>query len=290
MHIEIESSSGFCFGVLKAVEKAEAGLKEHEQLYCLGAIVHNEEETKRLQQQGLIPIDYDTFRQLKNTRVLLRAHGEPPETYQIARKNNIELIDGTCPIVLKLQQRVKNILKDNPATNVIIFGKKNHPEVIGLSGQVSYKTQIVSSIDEIDKLDLTPPVHLLSQTTMPREEYETIQLKIHEQLTHQGINVEENLKCMHSVCGKVANRRQKVREFSEKQDVVIFVAGRESSNGKQLYEVCSQANPNCYYISSLSEIEKSWFINAEKTGICGATSTPQWLMQNVADEIVRMIN
>jgi len=287
--IEIEASSGFCFGVVKAIEKAEKGLTDTQKLYCLGDIVHNEAENDRLRQRGLEIIDYETFRTLKNTTVLLRAHGEPPSTYETAKQNNITLIDGTCPIVLKLQQRIKKIKNENPGRQIVVFGKHNHPEVKGLAGQCDDKITVVDSVEEAYEVNLMPPVYLISQTTMPAYHYLEVQKVIKNRVVGMGFDAADFFDCAQSVCGQVSTRREKVAAFAREKDLVIFVAGKNSSNGKQLFETCKQANQNCYFISNIDEMQAAWFTNADKIGICGATSTPQWYMQKVAESIEQLV-
>jgi len=289
MNIEIDKGSGFCFGVVRVIELAEKALDEDGKLYCLGDIVHNNREVDRLKDKGLIVVDYDEFRQLKNCKVLIRAHGEPPETYRIAEKNNIELIDGTCRVVLKLQQRIKEKYEKMKPDHgqIVVYGKKGHAEVRGLTGHIGNKAIIIESFEDLEKIDLTKPLHLFSQTTKSKEGYANIFKKIKEM--YQGnSNKEIFLQCTDSICAQISRRSPKIREFCSKHDVIIFVSGEKSSNGKILFEECKKENCNTHFVSSENEIKDSWFINAKSVGICGATSTPKWLMEEIA-EIIKKI-
>jgi len=275
--IKIDQNSGFCFGVEAAIKKAEEELKNGKKIYCLGQIVHNDVEVKRLKDMGLITLDYDEFKQLKNADVLLRAHGEPPETYKIAEENNINLIDATCPIVTKFQKRVKKAHEEaKNEDQVVIYGKKTHPEVIGLNGQTGYKAIIIENEEDLSKINFNKPVKLYAQTTKSVKAYKKISDLIQNK-SGTEINA-ENLKINNTLCGQVSNREPKLEEFAKKHDVIIFVSGKNSSNGKMLYNVCKQANKNTYFISSTKELKLEWFRNAKSIGICGATSTPGWIM------------
>ncbi|SEH05464.1 4-hydroxy-3-methylbut-2-enyl diphosphate reductase [Candidatus Venteria ishoeyi] len=281
MIVEIEGSSGFCFGVHKAVEKAEEILQSEEKLYCLGDIVHNGQEISRLEKLGLITIDHHQFKTLKNCKVLLRAHGEPPSTYLLAAENNIELIDATCPIVLSLQKKIQKTYQDSLKDNqVVIYGKAAHPEVISLIGQTNKQAKIIEDISEIDKIDFSKPISLYAQTTMDTAKYKELE----NEIQNRKIG---NLKLttVNSICGAVSGREDKLNEFAGTKEIVVFVAGKKSSNGKMLFEICKEANPNSYYISNPDELNNAWFYNMEFVGICGATSTPQWLLNHVADKI-----
>jgi 4-hydroxy-3-methylbut-2-enyl diphosphate reductase len=287
MQIEIDNQSGFCYGVVKAIQKAEYELSTDGKLYCLGDIVHNNAEINRLESLGLITITHNEFRNLHNCKVLIRAHGEPPETYEIAKQNNIEIIDASCPVVLKLQSRIRKGFeeKQHPETQVVIYGKQGHAEVVGLVGQVGGNAIVVSKPEDLDKVDFSKPILLYSQTTKGLDGFQliqdTIRTKMEEVFHSKDIPFEVN----DTICRQVANRVPRLREFSAKHDVIIFVSGKSSSNGKQLYEICLSVNAKTFMVSDAKEIEKEWFSNAKSVGICGATSTPMWLMQQVADYI-----
>jgi 4-hydroxy-3-methylbut-2-enyl diphosphate reductase len=286
MKVEIDPSSGFCFGVVRAIEMAEKVLDGEGKLYCLGDIVHNNREVDRLKKKGLTVIDYEEFKQLKNCKVLIRAHGEPPETYQIAEKNNIELIDGTCQVVLKLQLRIREKyekLKPDKG-QIVIYGKKGHAEVRGLSGQTENKAIIVESFEDLKKIDVSKPLHLFAQTTKSKEGYNDIFEEIRK-MYKTGSDKEIYLHCTNSICAQVATRSAKVRDFCKNHDVIVFVSGKKSSNGKILFEACQKVNSKSHFVSEKHEIKESWFINATSVGICGATSTPKWLMEEIAEVI-----
>ncbi len=285
MKVEINKDSGFCFGVINTIQIAEDILKKEGHLYCLGEIVHNEREIRRLEEKGLETITYDKYRELKNCKVLLRAHGEPPETYQTAQRNNIELIEGTCPVVLKLQERVRlsyEELQHNKG-QVVIYGKKNHPEIIGLLGRAGNSAIIIEKAEDLDQVNFSRPVHLYSQTTKSREQYEEIVNIVRTKAS--ALKTEPFIRCAKSTCGQVADRAKKLREFSREHDVILFVSGKKSSNGKYLFSECHAINPRSYFISDINEIDPAWIENAGSVGICGATSTPQWLMEQVAGYI-----
>lgn len=283
MEINIDKNSGFCFGVVYAIEHAEKELEKNNTLYCLGDIVHNNVEVKRLEDKGLITIDHQKFKKLKDCKVLIRAHGEPPETYEIANKNNIELIDATCPVVLKLQQKIKKGFTDISEKNgqLVIFGKKGHAEVIGLLGQTGGRGIVISGKEDLDKLDFTKPINIFSQTTKSLIEYAEIRQEIEKRISKSLSFISNN-----SICGAVSHRDKQLKKFSTENDIVIFVSGKKSSNGKMLYEVCKKENDNTYFISDSDELDKKWFTGAKKTGICGATSTPAWLMEKVKNKII----
>lgn len=286
MIIEIDPHAGFCFGVKEAIEKAEVELVNAESLLCLGEIVHNREETRRLEGQGLKTIDRDQFRELKNAKVLIRAHGEPPETYETARKNNITLVEATCPIVLKLQKRVHDAwleMKEKGGL-VIIAGKRNHPEVLGLEGQADHHAIVVESMDELKKIQLDKPVRMFAQTTFDREEYDRMKAWASDILDHDG-QKEKKFKSYHSICGQVSNRVPKLKSFCSIHDVIIFVSGKNSSNGKNLFDHCKAVNPRSYFVSTPEELDEQWIRDAKSIGISGATSTPRWLMENIAEKI-----
>lgn len=280
LHIEIDDGSGFCFGVTTAIRKAEEELAERKNLYCLGDIVHNGRECDRLHEHGLETIDHKAFASLKGGRVLLRAHGEPPSTYALAQKNNITLIDATCPVVLNLQRRIKKVYdeKDNP--QIVIYGKHGHAEVLGLVGQTNGEAIVISDIKEIDKVDLTRNTYLFSQTTKPLEGFQEI---IDYLTTH--IQAPAEFKYFDTICRSVSNRLPNVQDFARKHDVVLFVCGLKSSNGRVLFEACRKVNPNTYLIDDPAKLESQWFEGAESVGICGATSTPKWLMERCAEQV-----
>ena len=280
MKVVIDHKSGFCFGVVNAINKAEETLAKGEKLYCLGDIVHNGMEVKRLESIGLITIDRKQYFTLKNCRVLLRAHGEPPETYQYAQANNIELIDATCPVVLKLQQRVSKAFRDMQQQNgqIILFGKKGHAEVIGLNGQTNNQAIIVENETDLSKIDTDKPAYLFSQTTKSIDHFNQL-AKIIDKKLNQPMIVKD------TICRQVSNRVPRLKEFAARHDVLIFVGGKKSSNAKFLFDVCKQSNPNSYFVSSTEDLNYDWFAGKSSTGICGATSTPQWLMEQVAKTI-----
>ena len=283
MIIEIDDGSGFCFGVTTAIKKAEEELARGEKLYCLGDIVHNGMECDRLRDMGLITINHDEMRQLHNAKVLLRAHGEPPETYELARKNNIEIIDATCPVVLKLQKRIKEQYDENNDRQIVIFGKKGHAEVLGLVGQTQSKAIVIESSDEVTKLDFSRDIYLYSQTTKSLDEFNSIieYIKAH-------ISPDATFKSFDTICRSVANRMPNISKFAAKHDLILFVCGRKSSNGKVLYNECLRVNPNSHLIEDPKEIDPTWLECIESVGICGATSTPRWLMEQCSEAIQKM--
>lgn len=281
MIIEIDKNSGFCFGVVEAIRKAEETLQQQDVLYCLGDIVHSEAEVERLTQKGLKTIDYDQYFTMKDTTVLLRAHGEPPSTYEYARQNNIQLIDATCPVVLKLQQRIRKGRESDKIENtqVVIYGKKNHAEVNGLVGQTYGKAIVIENVDEIDKIDFTRPIELYSQTTKDLEGFHLLAVA----LKNRAIDVP--VKIHDTVCRQVANRIPAIQKFSARFGLIIFVSGQKSSNGKMLFHICQSVNPNSKFISSIEEIDEQWITSIDSVGICGATSTPKNLLEEVAEAV-----
>ncbi|MBP7102557.1 MAG: 4-hydroxy-3-methylbut-2-enyl diphosphate reductase [Bacteroidales bacterium] len=285
MQITIDKNSGFCFGVVRAIEVAEKNLKKDNQLYCLGDIVHNNEEVKRIADMGLQIITHEEFAGLRDTKVLIRAHGEPPETYAIAKKNNIQLIDATCVVVLKLQNDIKKSFEDNRFKDgqILIFGKTGHAEVVGLLGQTTNKGIVISSLEDIDKIDYTKPAKLYSQTTQSVEEYEVIIRAIQERYAQKG-NA-HIFRFYDTICRRVANRAKEIEKFASLFDKIIFVSGEKSSNGLYLFDVCKKVNPNSYFIYRQEQLESIHFNESDTIGICGATSTPMWLMKNIADRI-----
>ena len=287
LQIEIDEDSGFCFGVTTAIKKAEEELAEGKTLYCLGDIVHNGMECERLRQMGLITINHEEMQQLHDVKVLLRAHGEPPETYELARRNNIEIIDATCPVVLKLQKRIKeqyNLAVNNcplassqqPAVNsqIVIFGKKGHAEVLGLVGQTKGTAIVMESFDEVKRLDFTRDIYLYSQTTKSLDEFHRIIDYI-----KQHISKKATFRSFDTICRSVANRMPNISQFAARHDLILFVCGRKSSNGKVLYNECLRVNANTHLIEGPEEIDPSWLEGIGTVGICGATSTPKWLME-----------
>jgi 4-hydroxy-3-methylbut-2-enyl diphosphate reductase len=291
MKVEIEPGSGFCFGVENAIRIAEEELRAGEKVFCLGEIVHNDTEVARLKDLGLITISHEEFAKLKDNKVLIRAHGEPPSTYETARKNNITVIEATCPIVHSLQGKVKQVLVSAREKNgqVVIFGKEDHAEVIGLLGAASEKGILITGLHDLDKIDFTKPVWLFSQTTKSKAEYAMISKTIQErQESMHDRNPDIFLKVFNTICGQVSGREPRLMVFSRKNDVIIFVSGKNSSNGHMLYQVCQEENKRSYFISSPEEINPEWFTDAVSVGVCGATSTPRWLIHKVAETIGKM--
>ena len=284
MQVTIDEYSGFCFGVTSAIEAAERELQKG-QLFCIGDIVHNGQEVERLDKLGLETIDYDDLRTLHNVRVLLRAHGEPPSTYHIARRNNIDIIDASCPVVLHLQKRIRETYQSlhgkNTGAQIVIFGKKGHAEVIGLEGQTNDTAIVIEQIADINKIDFTRPIYLFSQTTKSVEEFEAIV----EEIKKQSVN---HFEYHNTICKNVANRVKRLQAFATSNDVVIFVGGQKSSNAKVLYNNCLEVNPSTIFVSSTADITAEILQQChqvERVGICGATSTPKWLMENVKQHI-----
>jgi 4-hydroxy-3-methylbut-2-enyl diphosphate reductase len=291
MRVEIEPGSGFCFGVENAVRIAEEALRKGEPVYCLGEIVHNDIEVARLKNLGLVTITYDEFAELHDCKVLVRAHGEPPSTYEKAKENNITIIDATCPIVHSMQEKIKTVARISAEEKgqIVIFGKKGHAEVIGLLGAAGSKGVLVTGKHDVGKIDFTRPVWLFSQTTRSKDEYELvaeiIRLNIEK---HSAEHPRNTLKVYNTICHQVWAREPRLKEFARNHDVIIFVSGRNSSNGRMLFNVCCSENIRSHFISSPEEIDPGWFGDAESTGVCGATSTPKWLIQKVADVISEM--
>lgn len=277
LNVKIDNSSGFCFGVVYAIEMAEDMLEEQGYLYCLGDIVHNDEEVKRLEAKGLRIIDREALKELRDEKVLIRAHGEPPSTYKLAIENNLTLVDASCPVVLKLQNRIKNSF--DKKEQIYIYGKHGHAEVEGLLGQTNQEAVVFQDINELDIDSLPKEMTLYSQTTKSTDNF----YKIKETLTKAGISVNAN----DTICRQVSNRDKELRSFAGEFDKVIFVSGTKSSNGKVLYNVCKDKNPNTYFISNITELDKNWFAENDSVGICGATSTPMWLMEQVRDELLK---
>ena len=290
MKITIDTRSGFCFGVVYAIEMAESILKEEGRLYCLGDIVHNNKEVDRLNALGLEIINHNDLHNLNNCKVLIRAHGEPPSTYKLALKNNIQLLDASCPIVLKLQQQIKIGHKElkNIDGQVVIYGKEGHAEVIGLLGQTNNDAIIVGSFADLDKIDFKKPIYVYSQTTKSPGAYKEITLEIEKRIKKESNN---DIKYIvnDTLCRQVTGRERQLKQFANENDVIVFVSGRKSSNGKFLYKSCKQENNNSYFISDIDELKSDWFINSKTVGICGATSTPRWLMESVEKKIYKIL-
>ena len=276
LSVHIDQNSGFCFGVVYAIEMAEEILNEEGKLYCLGDIVHNDEEVRRLESKGLQTISHDELRLIRNEKVLIRAHGEPPSTYQLAIENDLELVDASCPVVLKLQNRIKTSYDKNE--NIYIYGKHGHAEVVGLLGQTENNAVVFQDIGELAMDQLPTEVTLYSQTTKSTDNF----YEIKNTLESKGIQVNAN----DTICRQVSNRDKELRAFSREFDVIVFVSGTKSSNGKVLYNICKENNPNTYFVSNKEELNASWFNTGERVGICGATSTPMWLMEQVRDELL----
>jgi len=292
MNVVIDSNSGFCFGVVYAIQMAEDELDQTGKLYCLGDIVHNGEEVDRLRAKGLEIIDHDRLKTLKDCKVLIRAHGEPPSTYELAIKNNIELIDASCPVVLKLQYRVKTSFEDIPkdAGQIVIYGQPGHAEVNGLVGQTGGKAIVVFSEEDLDTIDFNQPIHFFSQTTKSTAGFNKMQRMIQEKIiAHKGSLEEGDFVSNDTLCRQVSNREPQLKRFSAIHDVIIFVSGKKSSNGKALYSVCKTHNENSYFISNPSELDYAWFEGKTSVGIAGATSTPMWLMEEVATSIRNLV-
>ena len=281
VQIEIDNGSGFCFGVTTAIQKAEEELAAGKTLYCLGDIVHNGMECERLKQLGLVTINHEEMSKLHGVKVLLRAHGEPPSTYEMARKNDIEIIDATCPVVLQLQRRIKKQYDMCPDAQIVIFGKPGHAEVLGLVGQTESKAIVIANVEEVKQLDFTRDIYLYSQTTKSLDEFHRIIEYIQEH-----ISPDATFKSFDTICRQVANRMPNISTFATRHDLVLFVCGRKSSNGKVLYNECKSVNPNSHLIEGPEEIQKEWLEGVRTIGICGATSTPKWLMEQCRDAII----
>jgi 4-hydroxy-3-methylbut-2-enyl diphosphate reductase len=305
IQIEIDNGSGFCFGVTTAIRKAEEELAKGSTLYCLGDIVHNGMECERLQKMGLITINHDDLQQLHDVKVLLRAHGEPPETYELARQNNIEIIDATCPVVLQLQKRIKTQYDSNhkcsmangqwsmvngqwsmvngQCPQIVIFGKKGHAEVLGLVGQTQSNAIVIESFEEVERLDFTRDIYLYSQTTKSLDEFHRI-----IEYIQAHISPDATFKSFDTICRSVANRMPNISHFAARHDLILFVCGRKSSNGKVLFNECLRVNANSHQIETPEEIQPQWLDDIQTIGICGATSTPKWLMEQCRDAIENM--
>lgn len=287
INIEIDEGSGFCFGVVTAIKKAEEELEKGETLYCLGDIVHNSKEVERLRELGLITINHQQFANLHDVKVLLRAHGEPPETYLIAKKNNIEIIDATCPVVLRLQKRIEQeyLRKKKEEKQIVIYGKKGHAEVLGLVGQTEGDAIVVERYEDVHKLDFNKDICLYSQTTKSLDEFWKIVTYIEEH-----ISIHADFKFYDTICRQVANRIPNIKTFAASHDLIFFVSGKKSSNGKMLFSECLKVNPNSHLIDNPNEIDVHLLTDVSSIGICGATSTPKWLMEEVYYALKQRIN
>lgn len=289
LQIEIDNGSGFCFGVTTAIKKAEEELRNGAPLYCLGDIVHNGMEVERLHEQGLVTINHQQLQQLHNAKVLLRAHGEPPSTYQIAHSNNIEIIDATCPVVLQLQRRIKRQYENSLSSlhsptsspQIVIFGKNGHAEVLGLVGQTEGHAVVVENLNDVRKLDFSRDIYLYSQTTKSLDEFHQIIEFIQEHISPTA-----TFRSFDTICRQVANRMPAIATFARRHDLVLFVSGRKSSNGRVLFNHCLANNPNSHHIEGPDEIDIAWLQGVSTVGICGATSTPKWLMEQCRDYIL----
>lgn len=280
--IEIDNGSGFCFGVTTAIKKAEEELAKGTKLYCLGDIVHNGMECDRLKRLGLITINHDDMAKLHDAKVLLRAHGEPPSTYELAKHNNIEIIDATCPVVLQLQRRIKKQYDSEPDAQIVIFGKNGHAEVLGLVGQTQQNAIVIEKFDDVTRLDFSRDIYLYSQTTKSLDEFHKIINYIQEHISPTA-----TFRSFDTICRQVANRMPNISQFATRHDLILFVCGRKSSNGKVLFNECKSVNPNSHLIEGPEEINPSWLEGIKTIGICGATSTPKWLMEKCKDAIMQ---
>lgn len=284
--IEIDNDSGFCFGVVTAIRKAEEELEKSGRLYCLGDIVHNSDEVDRLRNKGLITITHEELSSLHNVKVLLRAHGEPPATYKLAQKNNIEIIDATCPVVLQLQKRIKTTYDtESPRPQIVIYGKTGHAEVNGLVGQTAGEAIVVEDVDDLKRIDFNTDIALYSQTTKSPDGLK----RIIQEITLLK-SLETTFRYFDTICRQVSNRVERLRNFASSHQLILFVSGKKSSNGKILFGKCKEVNPNTYLISNEREIDPSWLSEIESIGICGATSTPRWLMERVKDRLHSIID
>ena len=283
MEIEIDNGSGFCFGVTTAIRKAEEELEQGSTLYCLGDIVHNGMECERLKGLGLVTINHEDMLELHDVKVLLRAHGEPPEPYELAHRNHIEIIDATCPVVLQLQKRIKKQYDESRTSQIVIFGKRGHAEVLGLVGQTQSNAIVIENFDEVKRLDFTRDIYLYSQTTKSLDEYHRIIDYIQSHISPGA-----TFKSFDTICRSVANRMPNISQFAARHDLILFVCGRKSSNGKVLYNECLRVNPNTHLVEDAHEIEPSWLDGIQSVGICGATSTPRWLMEQCRDAIQQL--
>lgn len=280
-HIEIDEKSGFCFGVVNAIKRAEEELANGEILYCLGDIVHNGQEVERLSKMGMVTINHEQLKELHDVKVLFRAHGEPPSTYEVAKSNNINLIDASCPVVLRLQKKIKNSYDSDPTKQqILIYGKKGHAEVVGLLGQTDDNAIVIENEDDLSKVDFEKNIHLFSQTTKSLDGFNNLVKTISDKMQNDA-----EFKYSDTICRQVANRMPNIANFAKENDIILFVSGQKSSNGKVLYEHSKSINPNTYLISEPEEVELLNLDTTKKIGICGATSTPRWLMEEVAEKL-----
>lgn len=284
IQIEIDSRSGFCFGVTTAISKAEEELSRSDTFYCLGDIVHNGMEVERLHLQGLQTIDHSQLSQLHDVKVLLRAHGEPPATYATAERNHIEIIDATCPVVLQLQRRIKRQYDDNPQAQIVIFGKNGHAEVLGLVGQTDGNAIVVENLDDASHLCFDRDIYLYSQTTKSLDEFHALIAYIQAHISSQA-----TFRSFDTICRQVANRMPNIAAFAARHDMILFVSGHKSSNGKVLFNECLRVNANSHHIEQPSEIDLHWLDGVKTIGICGATSTPKWIMEQCRDHILEAL-
>jgi 4-hydroxy-3-methylbut-2-enyl diphosphate reductase len=286
MRIEIDSKSGFCFGVVRAINEAEQALQEGS-VASLGDIVHNRMEVQRLEMLGLKTISHADIPTLEGRRMLIRAHGEPPKTYELAERYGVEIVDATCPVVAALQRKVKKAYEEMTKVGgtVVILGKRGHAEVVGLTGQVEEQAIVVESEEDLEQIDFSHPIYFLSQTTQSIEKFNNLAKKMRQRLLDESMLTADD-----TICRRVSSREEHLREFAAKHDIVIFVCGRKSSNGKVLYDICRQENERSYNIEEASELQREWFEGAESVGICGATSTPKWLMEQIAEAIAQIEN
>lgn len=283
--IEIDEDSGFCFGVVTAIGKAESELNGGNELYCLGDIVHNGEEINRLAKMGLQVIGHSDLSHLKNAKVLLRAHGEPPSTYKTASDNGIKVIDATCPVVLHLQQKIRKAYEEHPDSEIVIYGKLGHAEVNGLVGQTKGTAKVVESLSDIDLIDYSKDILLFSQTTKSIDGYAALI----EEIKKRKLKDTE-FTAYDTICRQVSNRMERIRQFAKSHDLVLFVGGEKSSNAKVLFKVCKQENDNSFFVSSSNDVQKEWLTdNVETIGICGATSTPNWQMEEIKRKLLTII-
>ncbi|MDR0726325.1 MAG: 4-hydroxy-3-methylbut-2-enyl diphosphate reductase [Prevotellaceae bacterium] len=286
MEVEIDNLSGFCYGVIRAIETAEKELEKNGILFSLGEIVHNNVEVNRLKNKGLYTISHENIGKVEPKKILIRAHGEPPETYETAQKSGIEIIDCTCPVVLKLQERIKRAYEEAKRCDgvIVIFGKKRHAEVNGLVGQTEGNAIVIENVDEVAQIDCSRPVFLFSQTTKSSEGFEELRKIIADKIEQSGGDL-AMFKAYNTICRQVSGRKPHLENFARKHDVVIFVSGKQSSNGKVLYQSCKNANPNSYFVEQADDINPEWFADCKTVGVCGATSTPKWLMEEIAEQI-----
>ncbi len=287
MIVTVDQNSGFCWGVVRTIEIAEEEMQGNGPLHSLGPIIHNPMEIERLRKEGLDTVSHADFERLRGERVLIRAHGEPPSTYELARKHGVTLIDATCPVVTKVQERIKKFY--DQGYQIVIFGKKDHAEVIGLVGQTNNEAIVVKSVDELSHIDHAKKTVLFSQTTMDKPTFYEIARVMREKIKECEIGTFEDaaidFHAKDTICGQVSGREKKLREFAHRNDVMVFVAGRTSSNGKVLFDICRAENPRTYFVEDVGELQRAWFEGAESVGITGATSTPQWLMERVKHAI-----